>query len=116
MSIKIGKIGEEFARKYLKDKGYQVLEQNCRTRYSEIDLICQKDNELVFVEVRTKTNERFGLPEESLNKKKINKLIRSANAYVVKKRWPGPCRIDAVCVVLVQDGTANRIEHHENIT
>lgn len=111
-NIKIGKIGEDIAKEYLKGRGYQVLEKNCRTRYSEIDLVCQKNNEMVFVEVRTKTNERFGSPEETINRDKINRLTRAANAYAAKKKWQGPYRIDAVCIVLNLNNTAKRIEQY----
>lgn len=111
-NLKIGKKGEEIARKYLENKSYQVLEQNYQTKYSEIDLVCQKNEELVFVEVRTKTNERFGSPEETINKDKINRLIRAANAYTARRKWSGPYRIDAICIVLDQNSIIKRIEHY----
>ena len=60
----IWKIGEEAARKYLEDKGYRIIEQNYHTRYSEIDLIVERNNVLIFVEVRTKKNRDFVSPEE----------------------------------------------------
>ncbi|MCK4520792.1 YraN family protein [Candidatus Parcubacteria bacterium] len=115
-NIKIGRIGEEIARDYLEDKGYDIIEQNCKTRYSEIDLIAKKDDVLVFIEVRTKTSERFGSPEETINKEKIRRLIRSADAYSAIKRWKGQYRIDAVCVVLDQNHKLSRIQHYESIT
>lgn len=111
-NLEIGKQGERIAEEYLKNKGYQILEQNFKTKYSEIDLICKKDNELVFVEVRTKTNERFGLPEETINKNKIQRLVRAVNAYAARKHWPGPYRIEAVCIVLNPNNTARRIEQY----
>lgn len=111
-NLEIGKIGEKIAKEYLENKGYQVLEQNYQTKYSEIDLICQKNEELVFVEVRTKTNERFGSPEETINRNKINKLIRATNAYTARRKWSGPYRIDAICIVLSQNSIIKRIEHY----
>ncbi|MGB2762374.1 MAG: YraN family protein [Minisyncoccales bacterium] len=114
-NLQIGRIGEEIAKEYLEDKDYNIMEQNCQTRYSEIDLIAKKNDVLVFVEVRTKTSEKFGSPEETINKEKIRKLVRSANAYSARKRWKGQCRIDAVCVVLDQSHKLNRIQHYESI-
>jgi len=111
-NLETGKRGEDIAKKYLQDKDYAIIEQNYRTKYSEIDLICRKNNELVFVEVRTKTNERFGSPEETINKDKINRLIRAANAYAARKLWQGPYRIDVVCIVLNSDKTLKRITQY----
>ncbi len=111
----IGRIGESIARKYLEDKGYQIIEQNYQTRYAEIDLIAKKGNILIFIEVRTKKGELFGSPEETINQKKLKKLLGNAAAYVARKKWKGQYRIDAVCVVLGQDNKIVRMEHYKNI-
>ena len=115
-NLEIGKQGERIAEEYLENKGYQILEHNFKTKYSEIDLICKKNSELIFVEVRTKTNEKFGLPEETINKDKIQRLVRAANAYVARKHWPGSYRIEAVCIVLNPNNTARRVEQHNVIS
>jgi len=107
-NLQTGKIGEEIAKEFLKNKGYEIIEQNYRTKYAEIDLLAKKNQELILVEVRTKIGENFGSPEESLTKKKLKKLW--FNAQIVKAT-----RIDAVCVVLKQDHSVERIEHYENI-
>lgn len=112
----IGHIGEMIAEKFLQKKGYTIVEQNFRTKYSEIDLIVKKKNVLVFVEVRTKTNEFFGSPEETINKNKINRLIRGAQAYAAYNKYPGNLRIDAICIVLNPDDSPHRITHYESIT
>ena len=111
----IWKMGEEVARKYLKKKGYKIIEQNYRTKYAEIDIIAKDQNMLVFVEVRTKTSERFGLPEETINRKKLQKLLLNAKAYVKMKEWEGQYRIDAVCIILSPEGKLRRINHYEEI-
>ena len=103
------------AREDLEKKGYQILARNYRTKYAEIDLIAKQGGALVFVEVRTKKGELFGSPEETLNQRKLKKLWRNALAYVKVKRWSGPYRIDAVCIVLNPDNTLKRLDHHENI-
>ena len=117
----VGKIGEDLAREYLKKEGYKILEQNYKTRYAEIDLIAQKPvgflgtKKLVFVEVRTKVGENYGTPEDTLNKSKLNKVLKNSLAYAGFNKWQGPCRIDAICIVLNRDFSVQRLTHHENI-
>ncbi|MBI2098565.1 MAG: YraN family protein [Candidatus Wildermuthbacteria bacterium] len=113
--LDVGRLGEKLASEYLRKQGYTILAQNYRTRYAEIDLIAKQKDVLVIVEVRTKVGEQFGTPEETLNYKKLQKVRRNAEAYVAYGKWKGPCRIDAVCIVLAEDYTPQRIEHHENI-
>jgi putative endonuclease len=111
----VWKIGEAIAKKHLEDKGYQILEQNYRTRYAEIDLIAKKGNVLIFVEVRTKRRELFGSPEETINQRKLKKLWLNAQGYVKTKRWLGPYRIDAICIVLNLDNSVSRLKHYQGI-
>ena len=111
----VGKIGEDMARKFLEDKGYKIIEQNYKTKYSEIDLVAKKDKELIFVEVRTKIGENFGTPEDTLNNKKLSKVRYNAISYSSFKKWQGPIKIDAICIVLKQDYSVLRLNHYENI-
>ena len=71
-SKNLGKIGENEAKKYLLNKGYKILEQNYHARFGEIDLIALDEwqNEIVFVEVKTRYTNRFGYPEDFVNQKK----------------------------------------------
>ncbi len=114
-SLSIGKLGEKIAREYLEKKGYNIIEQNYKTKYAEIDLIAKKKNTLIFVEVRTKTGEEFGTPEDTINRDKKRKLRMNAMAYVNRKKWKGSYRINAICIVLNPDQTILRLTHHENI-
>ncbi|MFH1671154.1 MAG: YraN family protein [Candidatus Portnoybacteria bacterium] len=111
----VWKIGEDAAKKYLEEKGYKIIEQNYRTRYAEIDIVALKDNALVFIEVRTKKGE-FISPEESIDKRKLNKILLNADNYVKIKDWKGQYRIDAICIVLNLDNSIKRLEHYKNIT
>lgn len=117
----VGKIGENLAKEYLEKQGYKIIEQNYKTKYAEIDLIAQKSlgflkgEKLVFVEVRTKVGENFGSPEDTINKAKLWKVLQNAKTYSAFKNWQGSARIDAVCIVLNQDFSVNRLTHHENI-
>lgn len=111
-NLKTGKLGEEIAKRYLEGKGYKIIEQNYKTKYGEIDLVCRKGKELIIVEVRTKIGNDFGTPEESLTKKKIKKVWLNALAYTGKNNWKGDYRVDAVCIVLKYNGGVERINHH----
>lgn len=111
----VGKIGEEIAKRFLVKQGYEIIEQNYKTKYAEIDLIAKKGKDLVFIEVRTKIGENFGTPEETINKNKMRKLRGNAIAYVAAKKWVGFYRIDAICIILKPDYSVERLNHYENI-
>ena len=111
----IGEVGESLAKKYLEQQGYTILAENYRTRYAEIDLVAERDKVCVFVEVRTKMGEQFGSPEDTINKKKLWKVRKNAEAYAASAEHRGLARIDAICVVLTPDFTQERLTHYENI-
>lgn len=110
-----GQIGEDLAKKYLENKGYKIIEKDFKTKFAEIDLVGIKNNELVIFEVRTKRGEMFGSPEDTINKKKLGKILLGARIFSAAKKWSGPMRVDAVCLVLAPDNQISRIGHYENI-
>jgi putative endonuclease len=111
----VGKLGEKAAQKFLKKRGYRVRETGFRCRHGEIDIIAQKKDCLVFVEVRTKSNLEFGTPEESITQAKKEKLIASALTYTTThQKLPSLWRIDVVAIELDNKGKAKRIELIEN--
>ena len=111
----VGKLGEEAARKFLKKRGYRIRETGFRCRHGEIDIIAQRKDCLVFVEVRTKSNLDFGTPEESITQAKKEKLIASALAYTnAHRKLPPLWRIDVVAIELDDRGKTTRIELIEN--
>lgn len=83
-NIEKGKIGEEIALKYLISKGGKIIEKNYRTKIGEIDLIVGMDGELVFVEVKSRSNTNFGYPSEAVNYNKRKKIVNIAKYYIVK--------------------------------
>ena len=113
--LTIGQLGEAMAQEYLKKQGYKIVIRNYRTKRGEIDIIAEKRGCLVFVEVRTKVGERFGTPEETLDWKKRRKLLGNAKAYVVYQKYSGLYRVDAICIVLSDGTTEERLKHYENI-
>jgi putative endonuclease len=112
---KVGKRGEEAARKFLKKRGYRIRETGFRCRHGEIDIIAQQKDCLVFVEVRTKSNLEFGTPEDSITQAKKEKLIASALTYTTTRQGlPSLWRIDVVAIELDDRGKTKRIELIEN--
>lgn len=108
-----GKLGEDLATLELRKKGYEILERNFSNKFGEIDIIAKDKNILVFVEVKTKKGEEFGMPEEMISKGKLFKIRNMANLYM--KRNDLPCRIDVVAVVLDQNDEVQRLTHYENV-
>lgn len=78
----VGNWGEKIASNYLISNGYRILEQNFYTRYGEIDIIASKDDSIIFVEVKTRTTETFGKPEEAITEKKTENLINTALLFL----------------------------------
>jgi len=96
---KLGNFGEDLATSFLKRKGYRIIDRNFRTKFGEIDIICEKQGKIVFVEVRTKSNDTFGIPEESINARKKQKLALMADFYLTaKKLWEKPYSLDGVFI------------------
>lgn len=83
-NVVIGGLGESQAVEYLKSKGYKIIETNFKCRLGEIDIICfdKKTKTYVFVEVKTRSSAKFGLPREAVNSYKQNKIKLVATSYV----------------------------------
>lgn len=118
-NYKTGKEGEEIARKFLVQKGLRLIESNHSNKLGEIDLIMLDKDVLVFVEVKLKIGDKFGSPEEMISKYKLSQIRRVAEAFLVLNpdisRRLVKYRIDAVCIVLNEDKTVDRINHYENV-
>jgi len=85
-NIKTGKKFENLAAKYFEQEGFKILERNWRTGHKEIDLIIQKDNLLVFVEVKSTYSKKFGHPSERIDQKKISNITDCAQEYLLAKK------------------------------
>ncbi len=98
MSRATGAIEEESAQKYLKAKGYSIVERNWRKGRAEIDIIALQEDTLVFVEVKFRNNTKFGLPEEKLSESQQNRILEAAENYLIEKNWNGPIRFDVIAI------------------
>jgi len=108
----LGKIGEDMAAVYLLEKGFVVLEKNWRFKKSEIDLIAQKQNLLIAVEVKTRSSLTLGTPQDFVNPKKIRLLSEAFDQYIVSKNIDLDARFDIIAIHF--DGKEYNIEHLED--
>lgn len=108
----LGKEGEQIAVDYLIEKGYEIKVRNWRFKKAEIDIIAQKDNILIAVEVKTRSSDDFGDPQEFLKPKQKNLLIGAMDEYVVSKDLDVDVRFDVIGIIKNQNET--KIEHFED--
>lgn len=99
----IGNRGEDLAVKYLKEKGYKVLQRNFRTPLGEIDIIADDGGILVFIEVKTRTDDSFGLPFEAVNARKRERMRKIALLYLKNIDKERPVRFDVVSIEIRDD-------------
>lgn len=108
----IGKLGEQLACEYLTNKGYAILETNWRLGRLEADIIAYKEGVIVMVEVKTRTSQSFGEPEEFVTAAKQQACIRLANAYMRTNWRDEEVRFDIISVVIsAEQHTINHIEN-----
>ena len=111
----LGQRGERYAAQYLCDHGYAIRARNWRCPVGEIDLVTEKDDVLIFVEVRTRRNDRLGTPEESITPAKRARLIAAAQTYLDEQSQTGrDWRIDVVAIEIGAHGEVKRCALIEN--
>ena len=111
-----GDWGEALVEKYLSERGCRIVEREWRCRLGEIDLIAEKDGMLLFVEVKLRTNLRYGMPREYVTAKKQEKLRAAALLYLSMHGLDVPARFDVAEVYTDAHHSARstRIEYIEN--
>jgi len=101
-----GKLAEEAACRFLQKRGLRLLTQNYRCQYGEIDLIMQsKENEVVFVEVRSRSSTAYGTAAETIGPRKRAKIVRSALYFLQSKNWLNHInsRFDVIAIHFLQN-------------
>jgi len=114
---KTGGLGEEIAGQFLSDSGYRILDRNFRySTFGEIDIIAERNDILVFVEVKTYRTKQFGEPELLVTARKQRQVRKMAEIYLLQKKITDmDCRFDVIGINLAKrEGEPDRINHIEN--
>jgi putative endonuclease len=111
----LGRTGERLAAEALARRGYRILERNFRCRYGEIDLVAEQQDDLVFVEVKTRRGEAWGRPEEAVTERKQRKIVQTALHYLdlhhcAERAW----RVDVVAIQMSVRGKLEEIRVYEH--
>lgn len=120
-NLSTGKIGELYAEKFLISRYYKIIAKNFHTRFGEIDIITidnsNSHSELVFVEVKTRTSDLFGLPQESIDYRKRAKMLKTAIHFINSstENLPHIWRMDAIAVKLTKSMKLIELKHFKNI-
>ncbi|WP_432738422.1 YraN family protein [Maridesulfovibrio sp. FT414] len=111
--LDFGRAGEGYAARYLENRGYEIRQRNWRFRQLELDIICERAGELVFVEVKTRAGRDIMPGVQAVTPAKQMKLYKAASRYLTAMDlWERPCRFDLV--IVNNDGNGFTAEHIEN--
>ena len=111
---RLGKWGEDLASQFLIKQGYKLIGRNfVESTYGEIDLICQKDDEIIFVEVKTRTSRAFGDGEEAVSYYKQQKILKAIEGYLQDNETELSPRFDVIVVELFS--LTPKFIHYENV-
>jgi len=108
----LGKKGEKLAVDFLVKNNYTILETNYRFHKAEVDIIAQKENVLAVVEVKTRSTDYFGDPQDFVKPKKIKLLVSAIDDYVIKHNLDVEVRFDIIGIIKNDKGI--RLEHLED--
>ena len=111
-SKQTGKLGEQLAQDYLTAQGYAILESNWRSGHLEADIIAYKEGLIVLVEVKTRSSQSHGEPEDFVTPGKQQAYIKLANAYVQTHWRDEEVRFDIISVTF--NGDSYSLKHLEN--
>ena len=99
---KIGMLGEEIALQYCLDNGYEFVEKNWTAGHKEIDIILKKEDIYIFVEVKTRTNLKMGMPENAISYAKIKNVTEASQVFLIDKQYKD-IRFDVISIILRKD-------------
>lgn len=101
----LGKRGEDIAADHLIKKGHQIIARNFRYEKAEVDIISKCGDMIVFTEVKTRSTERFGYPEQAVNKKKQEMLRTAMDFYLSENNIKEEARFDIISIVITDSGS-----------
>ncbi|MDX2173089.1 MAG: YraN family protein [Bacteroidota bacterium] len=102
-SQNLGKLGEGIAKTHLENSGYLILESNWRFKKYEVDIIAQKENKIIIIEVKARTGNAYGEPESFVSKQKQRFLISAAHNYLIEKNIDLECRFDIISILIINN-------------
>jgi putative endonuclease len=102
--LDLGRRGEALAKAHLENTGYEILDENWTHGKLEVDLIAYKDRVIIFTEVKTRTGNRFGEPEDFVDTRKQRLLADAADEYIYLMNHQGEVRFDIISVLFDQRG------------
>ena len=108
----LGNWGEDIAIDLLIKKGYKIKERNWRFQKAEVDIIAQIENTLVAVEVKTRSTDYFGNPQDFIKPKKIKLLVKAVDEYVNRNDLDVNVRFDVIAIIKTENEI--KIEHLED--
>lgn len=108
----LGRQGEDLAVDFLREKGLQILDRNWKLGDLEIDIVAKQADEVVFIEVKTRSSLNWGNPEDAVDELRKRRMTAAANAYLKFKRLDNPFRFDIIAIVL--NAYERQINHIEN--
>lgn len=108
----LGKQGEDAAVDFLQKKGHEILVRNFRYSRAEIDIISKHQGIVIFSEVKTRSSNRFGFPEEFVTKEKVRLMKEAAEEYLYKNHLETEVRFDILSVIIADSKTS--IKHIED--
>lgn len=111
----LGDFGEMAAEEYLINCGYEILCRNFLVRGGEIDIVAKDGDMLAFVEVKTRSSQKFGYPSEAVDKKKIGHMLTAAEEYLRQNPTDCEIRFDVIEVIAVVSETDANIEEINHI-
>jgi len=111
--IHTGKLGEQIAKEHLIIQGHAILATNYRYKRSEIDIISQEQDIIIFTEVKTRKNKKYGNPEDFINELKIEKIEEAAENYILENAWEGKIRFDIISII-IEKGSVIETIHIED--
>ncbi len=108
----IGIMGERLAQQHLRKLGYEILETNWHHGHLELDIIAQEANELVIVEVKSRSGIRYEHPSEAVTNAKIKRIVEAADAYIQENDVEIETRFDVITVIFL--GQSHELEHFKD--
>lgn len=112
----VGNFGEELAGNYLVKNRYEIIDRNVKIGYKEIDIIAKKGDEIIFIEVKTRTSDKFGPAEEAMDDRKIGYLSYAILGYLNQHKFNDyEVSFDLIAIDINKQSKTAKIKHYKNI-